>query len=107
MTKFLKTYIQDSIKYYRENPEEAYKLIGQKAGLTAENTKKLMKNQKFYSIEEQLVPNWMGTTDKPGQVVLDLKRYANYLVKQKTLSKTLDDYSPFVDPSFLETIIKK
>ena len=100
---FLKV-ADDSTIYFRKQPSDSYRLIGQKAGLKPEKAKAILKGMKFYTIEEQLQPTWMGTTGRKGDIVKKIKKVADFLVKQKSLDKALDNYARFVDPSFLETI---
>jgi len=91
-----------STDFFRKNPDEAYKLIGQKAGLTPEKTKDIMASMGFYDRDEQLAQTWLGTTSKRGDVVKNLKQVADFLVKQQAIKKALDSYEKFVDPSFME-----
>lgn len=106
LIKFLKVW-DKSTKYYRENPDESHILIGEKIGISAEKTKNIMKDMIFLTAEEHLSPNWLGSKGKPGRVPERLKGIADFLVKRKSLEKALDDYSQFVDPSFLEKIAGK
>jgi taurine transport system substrate-binding protein len=99
---FLKV-ANDSTIYFRKQPDDSYRLIGQKAGLKPEKAKAILNGMKFYTIEEQLQPTWMGTTGKQGEIVKKIKKVADFLVKQKSLDKALDNYAHVVDPSFLET----
>ena len=56
-----------------------------------------MANFGFPTAEEQLGPNWLG-----GGVQEAAKGVADVMVGSGNLDKALDDYSPFVDPSFLK-----
>ena len=71
--------------------------------LNSQKAKAILNGMKFYTIEEQLQPTWMGTTGKQGEIVKKIKKVADFLVKQKSLDKALDNYAHVVDPSFLET----
>jgi ABC-type nitrate/sulfonate/bicarbonate transport system substrate-binding protein len=51
VTKFLKV-MNDSTLYFFKNPEESYKLIGEKAALTPEKTRDIMKTMGFYAKED-------------------------------------------------------
>ncbi len=53
LVKFLQV-VNDSTKAFKANPEKTYKLIAEKAGLTAEKTKQIMSTMGFYTKEEQL-----------------------------------------------------
>jgi taurine transport system substrate-binding protein len=101
--KFLKV-VDNSTLYFKRQPDESYRLIGQKAGLKPEKAKAILNGMKFYTIDEQLQPTWMGTTGEQGEIVKKVKKVADFLVKQKSLDKALDNYAHFVDPSFLEAI---
>lgn len=103
ITKFLKV-VDDSTMYFRRQPDDSYRLIGNKAGLKPEKVKAILKGMKFYTIDEQLQSNWMGTTREKGEIVKKIKKVADFLVKQKSLDKTLDSYANFVEPSYLEAI---
>ena len=103
VTKFLKV-LDDSAKYYYKNPEESYVLIAEKAGLTPESTKNIMTKTGYFDKEKSLSPEWMGTKGNPGQILKNLKEVADFFVKQKSIERAFDDYSPYVDTSFLEAI---
>jgi len=103
VTRFLKV-IDDSTLYFKRHPDDSYSLIGQKAGLKPEKARAILSGMKFYTIEEQLQSTWMGTSDKKGGIVKKIKKVADFLVKQKSLGKALDNYAHVVDPSFLEAI---
>ena len=53
----------------------------------------------FPSIEEQLGPDWMG-----GNVQTNMKEQLDTFVRLGQIPSALDDFSPFVDTSFLEAI---
>lgn len=103
VVKFLQA-MNDSTKAYRAKPEATYKAIGKMAGLTPEKTKDIMQSMGFYTKDEQLSAAWMGTKEKPGHIIPNLKKIADFLVQQKALDKALDDYSAFVDASFMEKV---
>ena len=69
-----------------------------------EKAKAILNGMKFYTVDEQLEPIWMGTTGAQGDIVRKIKKVADFLVKQKSLDRALDDYAHVVDPSFLEAI---
>ena len=91
-----------STDFFKNSPDEAYKLIGEKAGLTPEKTKDIMASMGFYNRDEQLSQTWLGTTSKKGDVSKNLKQVADFLVRQQAIKKALDSYEKFVDPSFME-----
>lgn len=103
ITAFLKV-VDDSTRYYREHPEESYELIGKIAGITAEKTAGIMQRMKFYTADEQLSPAWLGTSAQPGEITEFVASMAAFLVNEKEMDSVLEDYTPFVDPSFYEAV---
>ncbi len=103
ITKFLKV-VDESTIYYRAHPQESYKLVGKIAGLEPKKTGDIMKRMKFFTKKEQLSAKWLGTKEKPGEVVDFISGVAQFLVKQKVMDKALSDYSHTVDPSFYEAV---
>jgi len=101
--KFLEV-VDDSTLYLKKQPDDSYRLIGQKAGLKPEKARAILNGMKFYTIDEQLQPTWMGTTGEQGEIVQKIKKVADFLVKQKSIDKALDNYAHVVDSSFLEAI---
>lgn len=93
-----------STVFYRKNPNESYKLIAEKAGLTPEKVMEIMASMEFFLKKEQLSPDLLGTSAAKGKVALNLKQVAHFLFKEKMLARMLDDYSSFVEPVFLEQI---
>lgn len=103
LVKFLQV-MNDSTKVYKENPESTYGPIGKMAGITPEKTKDIMGAMGFYTKEEQLSADWLGTSDKPGRMVQNLKKIADFLVEQGAMDKALDDYAGTIDVSFMEKV---
>ncbi len=103
IVKFLQV-MNDSTAFYHKDPAACYPLIGEKAGITAEKTKAIMDTMGFYEKNVQLSPAWMGTTGKTGDIVVNLKKVADFLVSQKALDKAKDDYSQFIDSSYMEKV---
>ena len=96
--------MNDSTVAYQTKPEETYGPIGKMAGLTADKTKDIMSSMGFYNKDEQLSPAWLGTTAKPGAITKNLKKIADFLVKQGAMDKALPDYGQFIDTSFMEKV---
>jgi taurine transport system substrate-binding protein len=82
---------------YKADPESAYATVSGAAGMDLEATKAMMASFSFPTAEEQLGPNWLG-----GGVVEATKGVADVMVEAGNLDASLDDYSSFVDPSFLQ-----
>jgi len=103
VSKFLEVF-HDSTLYYRTNPDESYKLIGEKAGISAEKTRDIMKSMGFYTVKEQLSAEWVGTKGNPGKCLNNMNKVVKFLLEQKTIDKSLDSYTPIIDSTYLEAI---
>ena len=82
---------------YKANPDGAYAMIGQAAGMDTQATKDYMANFGFPSAADQMGKNWLG-----GGVQEMTKGVADVMVSAGGMDKALDDYSGFVDPSYLK-----
>ena len=103
IVKFLQV-MNNATKVYQATPEQTFAPIGKMAGITPEKTKNIMSAMGFYNKEEQLSPDWLGTSQKPGRMAQNLKKIADFLVKQKAMDEALDDYTATIDVSFLEKV---
>ena len=82
---------------YKADPKAALDKIAGAAGMDGPATQAMIANFTFPTAEEQLGPNWLG-----GGVQEAAKGVADVMVSSGNLDKALDDYAPFVDPSFLK-----
>jgi taurine transport system substrate-binding protein len=82
---------------YEADPASTYETVSQAAGMDAEATEAMMANFGFPSAEQQLSENWLG-----GGVQAMTEGVADVMVESGGLQTALDDYSQFVDPSFLQ-----
>jgi len=103
VTKFLQV-VDKSTKYYRANRDESAKLIAQISGLEPAKAKDILSRMEFFTKEEQLSKKWLGTSDNKGEVVDFLSGVSKFLLKEKAMDKTLDDYGSVVDPSMYEAV---
>ena len=103
IVKFLQV-MNNATKVYQETPEQTYAPIGKMAGITPEKTKNIMSAMGFYNRDEQLSPDWLGTSGKPGRMAQNLKKIADFLVKQKAMDEAMEDYTATIDVSFLEKV---
>jgi len=81
---------------YEENPDEYYETISKAAGMDMDATKDMLANFGFPSPEAQKGENWLG-----GGVQEMAKGVADVMVSAGGMEEALDDYSQFVDPSYL------
>ena len=82
---------------YKASPDAAYETVAGAAGMDLDATKAMMASFGFPTNADQLGPNWLG-----GGVAEAAKGVADVMVGAGNLDKRLDDYSGFVDPSFLQ-----
>jgi len=94
--KFLEV-TEESNAAYKSNPDGAYATISKAAGMDVGDTKSMMGNFGFPSSSDQLGENWMG-----GGVQEMTKGVADVMVSAGGMEKALNDYSKFIDTSFLK-----
>ena len=82
---------------YKADPDATYEAVAGAAGMDLDATKAMMGSFAYPTNAEQLGPNWLG-----GGVAEAAKGVADVMVGAGNLDKRLDDYSPFVEPSFLQ-----
>ncbi len=82
---------------YAADPDSAYEKVAKAAGMDLEATKSTMNNFGFPTPKEQAGENWLG-----GGVQEATKGVAEVMVESGNMDEALDDYSGFVDPSFLK-----
>jgi len=98
VTKFMQV-TEDANRAYAQNPEKAQPIIAKAAGMKLADSNAFLEKFSFPSKEEQLSEAWFG-----GTVQSFCKGAADFFVKQKVIPKALDDYSPYVDDSFLKKV---
>ena len=82
---------------YKANPDGAYEIVSKAAGMDLAATKAMMANFGFPTAEEQMSANWLG-----GGIQTMTKGVADVMVEAGGMEKALDDYSGFIDASFLK-----
>ncbi len=98
LTKFMQV-TEDSNRAYAKDPANAQPIIAKAAGMKLADSNAFLEKFSFPSKEEQLSEAWFG-----GTVQAFCKGAADFFVKQKVIPKALDDYSPFIDDSFLKNV---
>jgi taurine transport system substrate-binding protein len=77
------------------------KTIADRAGAKPGEVPEILKGYGFPSLAEQLSPAWFG-----GGTQKNIAATAKFLMEQKKISTVLDDYSKFVNPSFIADAMK-
>ncbi len=98
LTKFMQV-TEDANRAYAKDPAHAQPIIAKAAGMKLADLNSFLDKFSFLSKEEQLSEAWFG-----GTVQAFCKGAADFFVKQKVIPKALDDYSPYVDDSFLKKV---
>jgi len=92
---------------YTSNPaawtadSAAVKTLAERAGAKPEEVPEILKGYGFPSLADQVSPAWLG-----GGTQKTIAVTAKFLKEQKKISTVLDDYSKFVDPSFIADAMK-
>lgn len=84
-------------KAYTADPAAVYEKIAKAAGMDLEPTKEMIGNFGFPSNEEQLSEIWLG-----GGIQAAAKGVADVMVSAGGLDTALEDYSQFIDASYLK-----
>jgi len=98
LTKFMQV-TEDANRAYAKDPAQAQPIIAKAAGMKLADSNAFLQKFSFPSKEEQLSEAWFG-----GTVQAFCKGAADFFVKQKVIPKALDDYSPYIDDSFLKKV---
>lgn len=98
VTKFMQV-TEDANRAYAKDPAYAQPIIAKAAGMNLADSNAFLAKFSFPSKEEQLSGTWFG-----GTVQAFCKGAADFFVKQKVIPKALDDYSPYINDSFLKKI---
>jgi taurine transport system substrate-binding protein len=82
---------------YNANHDSGLDIVAKAAGMDMDATKKTMANFGFPTLADQAGDKWLG-----GGIQATAKGVADVMVKAGGLDKSLDDYSKFIDASFLK-----
>ncbi len=91
--EIIKAYIDlldEAVDKYKNDQENSAKLLSAGLGLTEEETLKAMNEILVLTKEEQKAPEYLGTTDNPGELADLLKSTADFLVTQGSLKEAPD-----------------
>lgn len=104
--KYIKA-VNEAVKLYNENQNEAVKTLADSLKITKEEALKETKGSIWLTAEEQLDPAYFGTKDKKGNLVSSLKDTADFLYKQKSLMNEpeLSTFENSVNPSYIESAL--
>ncbi len=98
VTGFLQV-TEDANKAYAEDRASKEETIAQAAGMELEASNQLLDAFSFPSKDTQLSEAWLG-----GTVGTVMKEQMDFFVEQGEIPEALDDYTQFIDTSFLEKV---
>ena len=102
MKKYVEV-LDQAINFYRENPEEAAKVISPELGLSPEESKLAIDKLIWLTSEEQADPKYLGTPTQTGSFAQVLKDSADFMVTQKNIKSApdLQTYKSIIRNEFL------
>ena len=101
--------IDDSVEFYRSNPDESATLVAEEIGLEPDVAANQMNGLVWLTAEEQLSPEYMGTTDNVGALAQTLKDTGDFMMGQGAIpsSPELSAYREKVNPEFWQQIAQQ
>jgi taurine transport system substrate-binding protein len=107
ITAMLKAYGR-SLDVYTSKPDEAAKIVGQQAGVSAEVAKADMAEYDFVPLKKQLEPAWLGAPGHEGKFASVLKGTADFLVEQKSIRSAppVDAFRKAINTSYLAKAVE-
>lgn len=93
---------------YQKDPTAAAAKIAGSLNLTAEETLQQMKGSTWLTPQEQLSPDYFGTSKEAGQFQKIFLDTAKFLKEQKSIDQvpSKKEVQSFVDPSYIEQLVK-
>lgn len=95
--------------FYRENPEEAAEISAEALGISPEEAMIQMKGSLWLTPEEEVSPEYLGTSGKPGEFSKVMKESADFLSDEGILSDTpsQEEFDAFINSSFIEMYLER
>jgi taurine transport system substrate-binding protein len=106
--KFVKAECQ-GIDFWLKNPARTAEIIAEELTLPLADATRMMNGTAMVPCDQQLTPQYLGTSAAKGQFVDTLVATADFLVQQDRLPKLLprSDFDAFVTPSYIEKVVGK
>jgi taurine transport system substrate-binding protein len=98
-----------AIDYWHQHPKKSAELIAKDLGLSVAETTREMSGTYMIPCHQQLTADYLGTPQHKGKFVATLISTAKFLKSQNRLPEVKPDsvYSDFINPSYLETAMKR
>jgi taurine transport system substrate-binding protein len=89
---------------YQDNVDEAASILADYFGITKEESKDQVLGNVWLSAREQLSPQYLGGSGKPGALPEALKKTADFLAEQQSIKKSPDIsvFQKAVNPHYIE-----
>lgn len=101
--------LNKGVKFYQNNPDEAAESCAEALGITKEDALKQMKGTTWLTLEDEISPDYLGTSEKEGrfnQVFYDTGTFLNEQQAIKNIP-TKEEIKKFIQPKYIENAIKK
>ncbi|MGB5823026.1 MAG: aliphatic sulfonate ABC transporter substrate-binding protein [Proteocatella sp.] len=107
VTKYIKA-LDRAVKLYDENRNDAVKTIAESMNITYEDALKQTQGSIWLTAQEQLSPDYFGTSEEKGKLTVNLKDTADFLYEQKSLMSQpkLETFVNAVNPAYIENAVK-
>jgi taurine transport system substrate-binding protein len=101
--------IDDSVEFYRSDPDESATLVAEEIGLEPDVVADQMNGLVWLNAEEQLSTEYMGIPDNVGALAQTLKDTGEFMMGQGTISSSpeLSTYREKVNPEFWQQIAQQ
>lgn len=109
VTSFIKSELE-AMEYWRQHPDEAAKIIAEElGGISEDDAKRMMKGTRLLALDEQLSPEFMGTTVHKGKSAQDIVNVAAFLLEQGRIKNDVSKQKAenFLHPEYLEKLKKE
>lgn len=107
VTKYIKA-LDRSVKLYNEDKNDAVNTISQSMNITYEEALKQTQGSIWLTAQDQLSPDYFGTSAEKGKLTDNLKETADFLYQQKSLMSEPDSqtFVNAVNPLYIENALK-
>ncbi len=98
--------VNKAVKLYQDQKEDAVAVIAEALELTPKDAAFQMDGSTWLNAEEQLAPEYMGTSDKVGAIGQNLYDLATFLKEQGSIPEVpeLSVFEDAINPSYIETV---
>lgn len=101
--------LDKGVSFYKENPKEAAESAAKELDITTEDALKQMQGSTWFSMEEQISNDYLGTTKNPGKFNQIFFDTAVFLKEQGSINEvpSKDKINSFIQPKYIEEALKK